>query len=130
MSNSTDANIDQAVKARWLDLGLSPADLAEVLGATGADTSQRPNATSRISADRLKQVAQALGFSVEIVNGKPRTAGDKNAQAAASGSLQSLLELRLLRVFRELQDFSTKQLLIDLAEQIVKRRAARPGDAG
>jgi len=38
--------------------------------------------------------------------------------------------LRLLRVFRELQDDNTKRMLIQLTEQIVKRQAARPGDAG
>jgi hypothetical protein len=35
MSNSTEGPIDQLVKARWLALGLSQNDLAEVLGARG-----------------------------------------------------------------------------------------------
>ena len=33
MSNSTDGQIEQLVKAGWLALGLSQNDLAEVLGA-------------------------------------------------------------------------------------------------
>jgi hypothetical protein len=37
--------------------------------------------------------------------------------------------LRLLRVFRELQDHNTRRMLIQLAEQIVKRQA-RPDNAG
>ena len=44
--------------------------------------------------------------------------------------MQALLELRLLRVFRELQDNNTKRMLIHLAEQIVKRQRVRPDDAG
>ena len=36
MSKSTDGQIDQLVKARWLALGLSQYDLAEVLGAQPA----------------------------------------------------------------------------------------------
>ena len=38
MSKSTDGQIDQLVKARWLALGLSQNDLAEVLGAPGQPT--------------------------------------------------------------------------------------------
>jgi hypothetical protein len=40
--------------------------------------------------------------------------------------MQALLELRLLRVFREVADNNAKQMLIQLAEQIVKRQAAPP----
>jgi hypothetical protein len=43
--------------------------------------------------------------------------------------MQALLELRLLRLFRELRDHNAKRMLIQLAEQIVKRQACPP-DAG
>ena len=42
----------------------------------------------------------------------------------------ALLELRLLRMFRELQDHNAKRVLIQLAEQIVKRQATPPDNAG
>ncbi len=48
----------------------------------------------------------------------------------SSGSLQSLLDLRLLRAFRELQDHRSKRMLIHLAEQMVRRQSNRHGDAG
>jgi hypothetical protein len=38
--------------------------------------------------------------------------------------------LRLLRVFRELADHGAKRMLIQLAEQIVKRQTTRPDNAG
>jgi hypothetical protein len=41
----------------------------------------------------------------------------------------SLLELRLLRAFCQLQDPRTRRLLIHLAEQLVKRQTDRGGDA-
>ena len=44
--------------------------------------------------------------------------------------LQTLLELRLLRLFRELRDYNTKCILIELTEQIVRRQGPRRGDAG
>lgn len=120
MSNSTDGQIDQLLKARWLALGLSQDDLAEVLqpAAKSANGSRRPDVA------RLMQVADALGVSHDLFQGLTlRKVEDSEADSAA---MQALLELRLLRVFRELQDHSAKRMLIQLAEQIVKRQATPP----
>ena len=132
MSKSTDGHIDQLVKARWRAIGLSQSDLAEVLEATAEQTTMSANGSGGIDADRLMQVADALGISAGLLNCRPLTTGAKRTGSTSDGSepLQWLLELRLLRVFRELQDDNTKRMLIQLTEQIVKRQAARPGDAG
>jgi hypothetical protein len=44
--------------------------------------------------------------------------------------MQALLELRLLRLFRGMQDHNARRTLIQLAEQIVKRQATPPENAG
>ena len=126
MSNSTEGPIDQLVKARWLALGLSQKDLAEVLqpAAKAANGSGRPN------ADRLMQVADALGVSHELFHGLAPAARKTESFGTDSEAMQTLLELRLLRVFRELQDHNTRRMLIQLAEQIVKRQATPPDNAG
>jgi transcriptional regulator with XRE-family HTH domain len=125
MSNSTEGPIDQLVKARWLALGLSQKDLAEVLqpAAKASNGSGRPN------AGRLMQVADALGVSHELFQGLAPAARKTESFGTDSEAMQTLLELRLLRVFRELQDHNTRRMLIQLAEQIVKRQA-RPDNAG
>jgi transcriptional regulator with XRE-family HTH domain len=125
MSNSTEGPIDQLVKARWLALGLSQKDLAEVLqpAARAANGSGRPD------AGRLMQVADALGVSHELFQGLAPAARKAESFGTDSETMQTLLELRLLRVFRELQDHNTRRMLIQLAEQIVKRQA-RPDNAG
>ena len=125
MSNSTEGPIDQLVKARWLALGLSQKDLAEVLqpAAKAANGSGRPN------AGRLMQVADALGVSHELFQGLTPAARKTESFGTDSEAMQTLLELRLLRAFRELQDHNTRRMLIQLAEQIVKRQA-RPDNAG
>jgi transcriptional regulator with XRE-family HTH domain len=125
MSNSTEGPIDQLVKARWLALGLSQKDLAEVLqpAAKAANGSGRPN------AGRLMQVADALGVSHDLFQGLASAARKTESFGADSEAMQTLLELRLLRAFRELQDHNTRRMLIQLAEQIVKRQA-RPDNAG
>lgn len=131
MSKSTDGQIDQLVKAKWLALGLSQSDLAEVLGASVQQVSKGANGSIRIDTGRLMQVADALGVSPDLFPGHASAARPQRAEsfAADPATMQALLELRLLRVFREVQDHHTKRVLIHLAEQIVKRQA-RPDDAG
>ena len=122
MSNSTDAQIDQLLKARWLALGLSQKDLAEVL----QPKAKAGNASRRPDVARLMQVADALGVSHDLFQGLATTVRKPDCSPAESETMQALLELRLLRVFRELADHNAKQMLIQLAEQIVKRQAVPP----
>jgi transcriptional regulator with XRE-family HTH domain len=126
---STDGQIDQLVKARWLALGLSQNDLAEVLGAPGQPAPKAANGSGRADVARLMQVADALGVSHDLFQGLAPAARKPDCATAESETMQALLELRLLRLFRELQDHNAKRMLIQLAEQIVKRQATRP-DAG
>lgn len=132
MGNATDGHIDQLVKARWLAIGLSQSDLAEVLGAAIKQTPAEGDA-SRAAAGRLMQIADALGFPPNFVRSSVETrqeAREDHSPEQSGGSLQSLLDLRLLRAFRELHDHRSKRMLIHLAEQMVRRQANRHGDAG
>jgi transcriptional regulator with XRE-family HTH domain len=123
--NATEGHIDQLVKARWLAIGLSQSDLAEVLGAAIRQAPADSDASKAAAAGRLLQIADALGFPPNFARSCPDTGQDQSG-----GSLQSLLDLRLLRAFRELQDHRSKRMLIHLAEQMVRRQASRHGDAG
>jgi transcriptional regulator with XRE-family HTH domain len=125
-----DGNIDRLVKTRWLAIGLSQTDLAEVLGAAFAPNRKDGNGSNGVDAGRLMQIAESLDIPIASV---PTAAGQKErdlSPADTLNSLQPLLELRLLRAFNELQDQRTKQTLVHLAEQIVKRQVNRSGDAG
>ena len=129
MGNLTDGHIDRLVKARWLAIGVSQSDLAEVLDAAFQQGKNDGNGSNGTDANRLLQVAEALDFlHSRAVGVEQREPDDLLAQNASS--LQSLLELRLLRAFNELSDSRTKRMLVHLAEQIVKRQANRRGDAG
>ena len=127
MSDATDAVIDQIVKARWLAIGLSQADLAEVLGGTLQLTSEDGNGSNCVDADRLMQVADALLIPVDLFYSQT-TGAETSAQRI--NSLQSVLALRLLRAFQDMTDLRTKEVLILLAEQIVKCQGSRGGDGG
>lgn len=128
--NSTDGKIDQLVKARWLALGLSQDDLAEVLGARGQPAPKPANGAGRADVGRLMQVADALGVSHELFQGLAPAGRKADCSSAEAATMQALLELRLLRLFRELRDHHAKRMLIQLANQIVKRQAAPHDNAG
>ena len=121
-----DGPFDQLVQERWRELGLSPSDLAEVLRTEPAAVGNGANGTTRVDTSRLTKVAEVLGIAADIVHPHATATVRARARIQAAQSLQSLLELRLLRVFREVQDPETKRILIELAEQIVKRQATPP----
>jgi len=129
MSGKSTDGLDQLVKARWLALGLSQNDLAEVLGAPGQPAPKPTNGSARADVGRLMQVADALGVSHDLFQGLAPAPRKPDCSTTESDTVQALLELRLLRLFRELEDHNAKRMLIQLAEQIVKRQATRP-DAG
>ncbi len=133
MSDVADGHIESLVKAGWMAIGLSQTDLAEVLGAAFQQPSKNGNGSNGADAGRLMQTAKALDIPFDFLR-SPAVRAEQNetgpSPAQISGSLQSLLELRLLRAFHELLDDRTRHMLVHLAEQLVKRQAGRRGDAG
>ena len=123
----TDGHIDQLVKARWLAIGLSQTDLAKVLDATFQQTAEG-NGSNCVDTDRLMQVAEALEIPADFFYGKTIRTEHEAASAQCASSLQSVLALRLMRAFQDLTDLRTKEVLVQLAEQIVKRQILRRGD--
>jgi hypothetical protein len=132
MSKSTDGQIDQLVKTRWLALGLSQTDLAEILNAALEPAYKDGNGSDCVDKGRLMQVADALEIPIDFsagtaVRAEPEQRGPSSPPFNSS---HPLLELRLLRAFHGLQDRRTKRMLIHLAEQFVMRQNNRRGDAG
>jgi len=123
----TDGRIDQLVKARWLAIGLSQTDLAEVLDATFQQTADG-NGSNCVDTDRLMQIAEALEIPADFFYGKTIRTEQEASSAQCASSLQSVLALRLMRAFQDLTDLRTKEVLVQLAEQIVKRQIRRRGD--
>jgi hypothetical protein len=128
MSNPTEAHLDQLVKAGWLAIGLSQSDLSEVLGAAIRQASVDGD-TSKAAAGRLLEIADALGFQPNFSRCSAEVRQEHSLEQSGC-SLQSLLDLRLLRAFRELQDHRSKRMLVHLAERMVRRQTSHRGDAG
>jgi hypothetical protein len=133
MTGSTsDEQIDRLVKAHWLEIGLSPRDLAEVLNAVLQQSAKQDDDPDRVSAERLIRVSKVLDVPADLLRNGQSAADQPGAKILSDDvarSLLSLFELRLLRAFSQLRDHRTKRLLIHLAEQIVKRQADDDGNA-
>src|ERR1700730_12399315 len=111
MNNAADGKIDQLVKARWLAIGLSQSDLAEVLDAAFRQAQRDGNGSTDACATRLKQVAEALDIPPDFFHGYAGKTSQEEPDLSCPetfGSLHSLLELRLLRAFHELRDHRTR----------------------
>jgi transcriptional regulator with XRE-family HTH domain len=122
--------IDRLVKARWLAIGLSQTDLAEVLDAASQQTQKDSSEPPGVDARRLLQVAEALDISLNCVHAVKTEPEPAPPSTQDINSLQSLLELRLLRAFHELRDDRAKRMLVHLAERTLRRQANRCDDAG
>jgi hypothetical protein len=130
--DTSDGHIDRLVKEGWRRIGLSQSDLAEVLEAA-LQHSPKQDGTGRNDVDRLMQIGRALDMSIDVLrhqDGTTELLVSGTLSADLSHSVLSLLELRLLRAFCRLDDYRAKRLLIELAEQIVKRQAHCSGDPG
>jgi len=124
----TDGQIDRLVKARWLAVGLSQSDLAEVLGAAISPPGDDGGRSDGLDSARMTEIAAALELPVDLLahDGAP----SRRAPEQQFEPLQALLDLRLLRAFRNLEDLRTKRLLVQLAEQLLKRQLHRSNGNG
>ncbi len=132
MTGSTsDEQIDRLVKAHWLEIGLSPRDLADILNAVLQQSPKQDDDPDRAGSERLLRVSKALDVPVDLLRNGQSATDQPDARVLsgeAARSVLSLFELRLLRAFSQLRDPRSKRLLIHLAEQIV-RRQVDDGDA-
>jgi transcriptional regulator with XRE-family HTH domain len=124
IGDGADGNTGPRMKARWLAMGLSQSDLAEVLDNAVAQT-QSGAASGEMHDNRLRRIAKTLVVPLGYSN-RPTEAEDKVvASNQAVAAQETLLGLRLMRAFNQMKDPKAKRMLVHLAEQIVKRQASR-----
>ena len=125
---ASDGQIDRLVKARWLAVGLSQSDLAEVLGAAIRPAGDGGERSNGLDSARMTEIAAALELPTDLL--AHDGAASRRSPEQQFEPLQALLDLRLLRAFRNLEDLRTKRLLVQLAEQLVKRQLHRGNIGG
>lgn len=111
-----DREIGRRVKVRRLDLGMSQAALAGALGLTFQQVQKYEKGYNRISASRLKQIAEILGVSTAFFydDGK----NDLPEGQAALALLDNTYSLRLMRAFLRIQNRRIQLKTVELIEDI------------
>jgi hypothetical protein len=94
-SSASDGHIDRLVKARWLAIGLSQGDLAEILDAAFEAPVKAKGATDNAGVDRLIDAAEALDIPADRLRERAARQGEAELKIAElSGSMHSLLDSR------------------------------------
>lgn len=123
-SGAVDREIGQIMRARRLAKGISQSDLGDTLGISFQQIQKYEKGTNRITAARLVEIADALDVPIEIFF-TAASGVKKNPSGLATTEPFSLLKtalgIRLLRDFHQLNDQRTREILVQLAEQIAKR---------
>ena len=129
-SSASDGHIDRLVKARWLAIGPSQGDLAEILDAAFEAPVKAKGATDNAGVDRLIDAAEALDIPADRLRelgGLPGRSGAENCRAFRLDAFPA--RFALVAGVCLLRDQRTKLMFVHLAEQIAKRQANRIGDA-
>lgn len=125
--SSIDRFVGGRIRMHRLQGGVSQEDLGEAVGLTFQQIQNYESGTSRITVDRLHQIADVLGLPVTaLYEGlpPPEGAGDKAALAHAAGAerLRGWVDAsRLIRAFSRIQDEQIRRNVVDLVVTLGSR---------
>jgi transcriptional regulator with XRE-family HTH domain len=127
----TDVRVGQIIRSQRLVQRLSQVDLANKLGITFQQIQKYEKGTNRISAGRLKQIAEVLGvpvsFFFEGVRGSSIEVENINSSLRF---LESAAALRVVRAFAEIGDRKIRQAIVALIEEIAQRERVERSRSG
>jgi transcriptional regulator with XRE-family HTH domain len=117
-SSQFDGEIGRRVRFRRLDLGISQTDLADFLGITFQQVQKYENGTNRISASRLKQIAEKLKVRMDYFYDD---AIDGSAESQTVFKfLQNAYSLRLLRSFSRIHNKQMQLSIVEMVERVAE----------
>lgn len=109
--------IGQIIRQYRKTKGMSQMDLAEAIGVSYQQVQKYEKGTNRISVDRLKQIADAFGITINELFQQEKLAVSETL--ATYGKLTDDEQL-LLHSFREIKNKNMKKAVIELIKAIAK----------
>jgi transcriptional regulator with XRE-family HTH domain len=114
--DSLDVEVGRKVRALRLEKDFSPEKLGEALGLAFQQVQGHENGSNRISAARLRRIAEILGVPTSTFLAhtySPPAPADDLCGLADTGAA-----LRLLRAYSRIPSVSVQQALTTLAEEL------------
>lgn len=119
-----DIDMGKKIRLRRVEIGMSQSDLAGKLGVTFQQVQKYEKGVNRVSANRLEQIADALGVPVTFFYRGPGT-GKGQSEVESLLFLDSNFSLRLLRSYAAIKNLRIQRQIVSLMEEL----AAAPSNA-
>ncbi|KMO30137.1 Cro/Cl family transcriptional regulator [Methylobacterium tarhaniae] len=122
-----DRHVGHRVRVRRLLIGISQEKLGDALGVTFQQIQKYEKGTNRISASRLRQIADMLNVPVSFFyEGAPRQDGARSEEGGAEPASDhgandvfwTSQDLQLVRAFQRITDHQVRRRIISLVEAI------------
>ena len=128
VGNRIDQIIGRNVMAARMERGLSRSELAASIGVSETQISKYEAGASRLTANRLAQIAATLhvnatDFFGEIVAASAGNPANMSADAARRRIEKTNEALELVRAFQQITDSERRQRLVILAKQLAEDSA-------
>ena len=126
--DTRDREVGQRIRAQRLICNMSQEELGDKLGITFQQVQKYEKGTNRVAAGRLIRISEILGVPVGFFLENPAHADarDGDGVTGALSFLKTAGAVRLLRAYASIETAGVRQSLVELAEQIVGRKAGRP----
>ncbi|MBR1218553.1 helix-turn-helix transcriptional regulator [Bradyrhizobium sp. U87765 SZCCT0131] len=125
-----DVEIGQRIRAQRLSRGMSQEDLAERLGITFQQVQKYEKGGNRVTAARLREIANALKLPIVSFYGHDSYAADNGARKNGETSdlhvqefITSTRAINLLKHFSRIKDPSVQNMVVFLCEQLAERHS-------
>jgi transcriptional regulator with XRE-family HTH domain len=125
-ADATDHSVGEKIRARRIMHGLTQTVLADKLGITFQQIQKYEKGSNRVSAGRLKQIAEILevpvSFFFEGASGNDDATKNINE---AFNFLETAASVRLVRAFAEIENQNIRSSIVTLVEGIAGSQRGR-----
>lgn len=128
--NPIDKYVGSRVRMRRIMLGMSQEKLGEALGLTFQQVQKYEKGGNRVTAARLREIANALKLPIVSFYGHDSYASDNGSRKNGEASdlhvqefITSTRAINLLKHFSQIKDPSVQNMVVFLCEQLAEKQA-------
>jgi transcriptional regulator with XRE-family HTH domain len=124
--DATDQSVGQKIRAQRIMRGLSQTELGNKLGVTFQQIQKYEKGSNRVSAGRLKRIAEILEVPVSFFfdGASGNDEAIKNINEGFS-FLETAASVRLVRAFAEIENQNIRSSIVTLVEGIASSQRGR-----